>query len=81
MLALLSTLSEGKDVMKENAERDRRNFAEEALSGRTALGRDPVGIWEWDIPSGHIACSTAFELIHFRIPGTFSGTYEDFLIF
>jgi two-component system, cell cycle sensor histidine kinase and response regulator CckA len=65
--------------MKENAEPERRNWAEEALSGRVALGRERVGIWEWNIPSGHIACSPAFELIHFRIPGTFSGTHEEFL--
>jgi two-component system, cell cycle sensor histidine kinase and response regulator CckA len=65
--------------MKADAERDLHNWAEEALSGRIALGRERVGIWEWDIPSGRVNCSSGFELIHFRIPGTFAGTYESLL--
>ena len=44
-----------------------------------AVGEARVGIWEWDIPSGRIVCSTGFELIHYRIPGTFDGTYEGLL--
>jgi PAS domain S-box-containing protein len=70
--------------MKDDAETDRRNRAQEALSGsnqqlRIALDSGRVGIWEWDIPTGRISCSPGLELIHYRVPGTFAGTYEALL--
>jgi PAS domain S-box-containing protein len=55
---------------------------------REALRRDQLratfderrpGLWEWAIPTGRIACSPGFELIHYLVPGTFAGTYEAFL--
>jgi PAS domain S-box-containing protein len=38
-----------------------------------------VGLWEWDVATGRIACSPGLELIHHRVPGTFTGTYEGLL--
>jgi CheY-like chemotaxis protein len=34
-----------------------------------------VGLWEWDVATGRIACSPGLELIHHRVPGMFTGTY------
>jgi PAS domain S-box-containing protein len=70
--------------MKDDAESDRRDRAQEALNGssqrlRIALDSGRVGIWEWDIPTGRISCSPGLELIHYRVPGTFAGTYEALL--
>ncbi len=70
--------------MTDDSDSMRQDWADEAPSGSTqglriALGAGRVGIWEWDIPTGRIICSPSVELIHYRVPGTFAGTYDALL--
>ncbi len=46
---------------------------------RIAFDFHRIGIWEWNISTGQITCSSGFELIHHRAPGAFAGTYEAIL--
>ncbi len=67
--------------VRDDADSMRQDWADEAPSGsnQRLLGAGRVGIFEWDIPTGRIICSPSGELIHYRVPGTFAGTYEALL--
>ncbi|HEX2223621.1 MAG TPA: ATP-binding protein [Thermoanaerobaculia bacterium] len=46
---------------------------------RLALDAARMGTWVWDIRTGEIHWSDNLEPLHGLDPGTFGGTYEDFL--
>ncbi len=58
--------------------------AEEALRSsearlRVALESGRLGAWEWVVPEGVVRWSATMELIHGLEPGTFGGTFDDFM--
>jgi PAS domain S-box-containing protein len=58
--------------------------AEEALRGERerlnlAMMAGIMGAWEWDIASGRVTWSEKLEEIHGLAPGTFGGTFEDYM--
>ncbi len=46
---------------------------------RLALGAARVGVWDWDILTGHVMWSGNVESLFGLAPGSFTGTYTDFL--
>ncbi|MBW4657660.1 MAG: PAS domain-containing protein [Drouetiella hepatica Uher 2000/2452] len=61
-----------------------RQLAEEALRQgeelrRMALSAASMGAWDWDIVTGEEHWSTEVESLFGLAPGTFGGSYEDFL--
>ncbi|HET9475937.1 MAG TPA: PAS domain S-box protein [Dehalococcoidia bacterium] len=44
-----------------------------------AMQAGKMGHWEWDIDAGIIQWSETLEAIHGLAPGTFGGTFEDYL--
>lgn len=46
------------------------------LAGISAGG---VGVWRWDTRTGRVSWSPNMEAIHRRLPGSFDGTFGDFL--
>ncbi|MHB8872053.1 MAG: PAS domain S-box protein [Myxococcaceae bacterium] len=54
-------------------------FAPEQL--RLALDGSGVGVWEWDVDSGHVRWSVAVPRLFGLPPGGFSGRYDDYLAF
>jgi PAS domain S-box-containing protein len=46
---------------------------------RMALDAGHVGTWEWNILTGSVTWSSALEAIHGLAPGTFGGTFADYL--
>jgi PAS domain S-box-containing protein len=47
---------------------------------RLALDAARMGTWVWDIRTGRIQWSDNLEPLHGLAPGSFGGTYEDFLL-
>jgi PAS domain S-box-containing protein len=61
-----------------------RQRAEQALSAeqerlRLALDAARMGTWEWDIRSGALAWSPQLEIMHGFAPGTFGGSFDEFV--
>jgi PAS domain S-box-containing protein len=61
-----------------------RKLAEQALSEskerlKQALEAARMGTWEWNIQSGVITWSETLEPLHGLVPGTFGGSFEDFM--
>jgi PAS domain S-box-containing protein len=56
---------------------DAQRESEERL--QLALTSGSMGAWEWDVASGSVVWSPSLERIHGLEPGTFGGTFEDFL--
>ena len=46
---------------------------------RFSLNAAQVGTWDWNIVTGEVRWSDNMELIHGRKPGTFGGSFEEFL--
>lgn len=46
---------------------------------RYTLDAANVGTWEWDMETGDVHWSERLEAIHMLPPGSFAGTFEDFL--
>ncbi len=44
-----------------------------------ALAAGNMGTWEWELSSGRVRWSESLEAIHGLAPGTFGGTFDDFL--
>src|SRR5262249_55984893 len=62
---------------------ERERAEEAARQSRDELHRTleaaRVGTWHWDQPTGKVCWSDNLEAIHGLAPGTFGGTFEDFL--
>ena len=61
-----------------------RKRAEEALQQseeqlRVALEAANMGAWDYDIQTGAVKWSSSLEVIHGLTPGTFGGTFDDYL--
>jgi PAS domain S-box-containing protein len=46
---------------------------------RLAMDAGGMGAWQWDIATGQVKWSETLETIHGLAPGSFGGTYQDFL--
>jgi PAS domain S-box-containing protein len=46
---------------------------------QVALRAGRMGTWDWDVRTGEVAWSPTLEALHGLAPGTFGGTYADFL--
>lgn len=46
---------------------------------RVALEAARLGTWEWEIATGRVVWSSTLEQIHGLQPGTFGGSFEDYL--
>ena len=60
-----------------------RKRAEDALREsesrlRVAMAAGQMGAWEWDLSTNRVSWSSSLEAIHGLMPGTFSGSFEDF---
>jgi PAS domain S-box-containing protein len=70
-------VSVGRDAtdhrQAEQALRDERQRLQLALDAAR------IGVWEWDIPTGALAWSPHLEVMHGFAPGTFGGTFEEFI--
>ncbi|HEX4948829.1 MAG TPA: PAS domain-containing protein [Blastocatellia bacterium] len=44
-----------------------------------ALEAGRLGVWEYDVLTGRVHWSSTLEEIHGLVPGTFGGTFEDYL--
>ncbi len=67
--------SQAMEALQQQTERAR--FSEKQL--RIALEAAQMGTWNWDIATGKVTHSTTTELIYGLNPGSFEGTYQDFL--
>jgi two-component system cell cycle sensor histidine kinase/response regulator CckA len=72
-----------RELDQVKARRQRRE-AEEALRQseqrlRLALAAGGMGSWEWDLASGRLYWSERLELIFGLEPGSFGGTYAEFI--
>ena len=56
---------------------ERAQVSEERL--RLALKAARMGTWNWDILSNEVLYSPTTEAIHGLVPGSFNGTFSDFL--
>ena len=61
-----------------------RKRAEQALQQseeqlRLALGAANMGAWDYHVKTGAVKWSTSLEVIHGLAPGTFGGTFDDYL--
>jgi two-component system, cell cycle sensor histidine kinase and response regulator CckA len=70
--------------LREAEERRRRRAAERALIEmrehmRVALEAAGVGTWEADTSTGKTVWSEVMERLHGMAPGTFGGTFDDFI--
>jgi PAS domain S-box-containing protein len=54
-------------------------IAEQEERLQLALEAGRLGTWDYDIPAGRVRWSSTLEEIHGLAPGTFGGTFEDYL--
>lgn len=71
MQGLVTDQSEMRETSKVIAEK------EEQLQLALEAGR--LGTWDYDVPTGRVQWSSTLEEIHGLAPGTFGGTFEDYL--
>lgn len=67
--------SQAMEALQQQTERAR--LSEKQL--RIALEAAQMGTWTWDIQTGKVTHSVTTEAIYGLTPGSFEGTYEDFL--
>lgn len=67
--------SQAMEALQQQTERAR--FSEKQL--RIALEAAQMGTWNWDVETGKVTHSVTTELIYGLNPGSFEGTYQDFL--
>jgi PAS domain-containing protein len=56
----------------------RRNSEQERLS--LALSSAGMGTWDWEVATNVIGWDEGMHALFGLAPGTFKGTYEDFLV-
>jgi PAS domain S-box-containing protein len=71
------TLSSGTDITDRELAATTLRQAEEQM--RFALESANVGIWDWDVSRGVLQWSATLEAQYGLEPGTFGGTFDDFM--
>jgi PAS domain S-box-containing protein len=73
--------SPDQDVVQQAPEADHWRTASDDAAERLRLAMDVgrLGIWEWNIPENRITREGYHEQLFGLAPGTFSGSYDEFL--
>jgi PAS domain S-box-containing protein len=74
---VIGTLSSGTDITVRNQTAEDTRIAEERM--RFALDSAGVGIWDMDYATGVLQWSETLEAQYGLQPGTFAGTFDDFI--
>jgi two-component system, cell cycle sensor histidine kinase and response regulator CckA len=74
---VVGTFSSGTDITEQHEAVEALRTAEERM--RFALQSADVGIWDMDYRTGTLRCSETLEAHYGVPPGTFGGTFDDFI--
>ena len=78
LLAMFESIGSqiGQYIERKRAEEGLRQREEQL---RLALEAADMGAWDYDVQSGTVKWSNGLEIIHGIAPGSFGGTFEDYL--